>query len=694
VRKSREPRAKAVFYPSGRTAEDAAGRTILDVAKGIGENIESICGGRGACGKCKVRVSSGPSTKFCLDSSPDRLSPIRDPEVQLLTEEEQRGGFRLACCALIQGDVLIEVPEESRAAKYATDKRPAEITVRYKPAVRQYHLALPPPTLDDPKADLERVLGVLEEGYGLKGLRCDLEVLRTLPNCCRAHAWEVTVTVWMNKEIIRVMPGKGSHSYGLAVDLGTTTMAASLVHMESMRVMATETLVNPQVQFGEDVMSRIAYASRHPDALREMGRMTVAGLNSLIESLLMRAVGSQEAPSEVCDEPLATKGGGVIRGPLGPEEIEDMVLVGNTVMQHILLAVDPSHLGVAPFPPAFHQSLDVKAREFGIRISPSAYVHLLPNEAGFVGADNVAVLIVETPHKKDQIQLIIDIGTNAEVVLGNRKRLIATSCATGPAFEGAHITFGTRAAPGAIERLHIDPKTREVNYKVVGSDLWSEHSRPGELRVRGICGSGIMDLFAELYRAGIITHSGAFQEGLRSRRFRINPETGEAEFVIAWAEETAIGGDVTISQKDIRQIQLAKAAVYTGCKILMRRMGVERVDLVKIAGSFGLHVDPAKALIMGMIPDCDPQKVVAVGNAAGAGAIAALLNLDKRVEANRVARNVEYLELASQKDFKERFLEALDIPHRVDPFPRLEAFLRPLEVPRRGGVRSAGAKGG
>ncbi len=693
MRKTRDQMAKVVFYPSGRIAEGAAGCSVLDVARGIGENIESLCGGRGACGKCKIRVSEAQSTKYGIRSSPTHLSPMKSAEARLLTEEEQRAGVRLACRALVQGDVLLLVPEESRAAKHANDKRPAEIAVENKPAVKRYHLALPPPTLDDPMADLERLLEVLEKRYGLKGLGCDLEVLRTLPERCRAQSWELTVAVWMEKEIIGVAPGSAPDSFGLAVDLGTTTIAASLVHMGSMRVLATETLTNPQVQFGEDVMSRISHAARDSAGLREMGRRTVAGLNGLIESMTARMGADRDGAPQGWGGQCRIKDGEGFRGPAGPEDIEDMTLVGNTVMQHILLAVNPRHLGVAPFPPAFHQSLDIKAREMGIRISPSAYVHLLPNQAGFVGADNVGVLIVETPYKSDQTQLIIDIGTNAEVVLGNRKRLIATSCATGPAFEGAHITFGMRAAPGAIERLRIDQETLEVNYKVVGNEVWSEYARPGELGVRGICGSGIMDLLAELFTTGIINHTGAFQEGLRSPRFRTRGETGQAEFVIAWARETAIQRDVTITQKDIRQIQLAKAAVYVGCKTLMRKLGVERLDLVKIAGSFGLHVDPAKALIMGMIPDCDPKQVVAVGNAAGAGAIAALLDLDKRAEANWVARNVEYLELASQEDFKERFLEALYIPHQVDPFPHLEALLTPSEAPKRGRVRSAGAKG-
>ena len=294
-----------------------------------------------------------------------------------------------------------------------------------------------------------------------------------------------------------------------------------------------------------------------------------------------------------------------------------------------------------------------------------------------MGADNVAVLTAEAPYKSDQIQLIIDIGTNGELVLGNKERLLSTSCATGPAFEGAEITFGMRAAKGAIERIAIDPETHEVAYKVVGHDAWSNYVKPGELQVRGICGSGIMDLLAELYRSGIITKSGAFQKNQTSVRFRINSGTMHREFVIAWANETAIGRDITITQKDIRQIQLAKAAIYTGCKLLMREWGTDKIGVVKIAGGFGIHIDPIKTLIMGMIPDCDPRQIIPIGNAAGVGALVTLLNREKRSESEWVARMVEYVDLASLKDFKKEFIEALHIPHKKDPFPHLDSILAP-----------------
>jgi uncharacterized 2Fe-2S/4Fe-4S cluster protein (DUF4445 family) len=321
-----------------------------------------------------------------------------------------------------------------------------------------------------------------------------------------------------------------------------------------------------------------------------------------------------------------------------------------------------------------HHSLDIKARDMGIHINPASYVYVLPNEAGFVGADNVGVLLAEEPYKKDEVALIIDIGTNGELVLGNQKKLISSSCATGPALEGAQIAFGMRAAPGAMERIEIDPETKEVNYKVIGRDAWRKYSEPKDMKAKGICGSGILDLLSELYCSGIITKSGVFnKEALDGHdRFRINPDTKQPEFVLAWAEESSIDKDIVVTQKDVRQIQLAKGALYAGCKLMMRRMGMKKMDTIKIAGAFGTHVDRQKALIMGLFPDCEIEMIESVGNAAGDGCRAALLNKNKREEANWVSRNVEYIELTVEEDFQNQFMEAMQIPHMTDKFPHLK----------------------
>jgi uncharacterized 2Fe-2S/4Fe-4S cluster protein (DUF4445 family) len=438
----------------------------------------------------------------------------------------------------------------------------------------------------------------------------------------------------------------------------------------------------------------------NPGGLETMSRDMFDGLNSLIKqgcesthpkkkkkkteaTVDAETEGTETEDQVVAEEAMAGNPGPAGNGDkylrLTPEDVVDMTLVGNTAMHHIMLQLDPEYVGLAPFPPVIHKSLDIKARDLGIGINRSGYVHVLPNEAGFVGADNVGVLIAEEPYKGDQMQLLIDIGTNGELVLGNKEKLISCSCATGPALEGAQLSYGMRAAPGAIERITIDPETHEVNYKVIGRDAWSNYSKPEEMKTKGICGSGILDVLAELYASGVISKSGRFNKNLKSNRYRKNPDTKQPEFVIAWANETSIGKDVVITQKDVRQIQLGKGALYTGCKLMMRRMGLEKVDVIKIAGAFGTHVDKTKALIMGLFPDCDLDRVLAVGNAAGDGARAALLNRKKREEANWVARNVEYIELTVEGDFQQQFMEAMQVPHMKDAFPHLEGVV-PEEV--------------
>jgi uncharacterized 2Fe-2S/4Fe-4S cluster protein (DUF4445 family) len=462
-------------------------------------------------------------------------------------------------------------------------------------------------------------------------------------------------------------------------------VAVYFCNLTTMEVIDTVSMMNPQCKYGEDVMSRITYHMMNEDGLEKMNNDIIEALNSLIDQAIqatyppkkkVKKKKDENGPDEWIEVP--EEGKAYLR--LAREDIEDITIGGNTAMHHILLKLDPEHVGLAPFPPVIHHSLDIKARDLGIQINPSSYVFVLPNEAGFVGADNVGVLIAEEPYNKEEIQLIIDIGTNGELVLGNKEKLISSSCATGPALEGAQLSYGMRAAPGAIERIKIDPETHEVDYKVIGRDAWRQYSEAKDMKAKGICGSGILDLLAELYKAGIVTKSGAFnKKGQKSDRFRKNPDTGQPEFVLAWKDETSIDKDIVITQKDVRQIQLAKGALYAGCKLMIRRRGVEKVDKVKIAGAFGTHVDREKALIMGLFPDCEVEKIMSVGNAAGDGCRAALLNREKRAEANWVSRNVEYIELTVEPNFQQEFMGAMHLPHMTDEFPNLEKLV-PEEI--------------
>jgi uncharacterized 2Fe-2S/4Fe-4S cluster protein (DUF4445 family) len=446
----------------------------------------------------------------------------------------------------------------------------------------------------------------------------------------------------MEREILAVFPGEVEDAYGLAIDVGSTTVAGYLCSLRTGRIIGTESLMNPQVTYGDDVIARITYVMDHPDGMNKMRGAIIECLNDLIRTVT------------------ADHG-------LSPSDILEITLVGNTAMHHLFLGIDPRALGVSPFTPAVHRSLDIKARDLGLSVHSGANCHILPVEAGFVGADNVGVLIAEEPYRREEMVLIIDVGTNGEMVMGNKERLLSASCATGPALEGAHIRFGMRAAPGAIERIRIDPETLEVSFKIIGEERW----RP-EVRItgaKGICGSGIIDGVAELFRAGIIDHSGRFRADMATPRFRLTD--GKPEFIIAWPEETSLQRAITISQQDVRSVQLAKGALYAGAKLMMKRLGIAKLDRVILAGAFGSYIDKTEAMILGMFPDCDLDHVSSVGNAAGDGARIALLNRDKRREADIAAREVEYLELTLSKEFQEEFMAAMFIPHMSDAFPHL-----------------------
>jgi uncharacterized 2Fe-2S/4Fe-4S cluster protein (DUF4445 family) len=673
-----------IFQPSGRRGEVQKGITVIEASRKLGADIEALCGEKKVCGKCKVRIEEGFFEKFGIQSSISHVSPWQEEEEKFINAEDRAAGYRLGCVAKVEENILVFVPEESRAGKQVVSKAARDIHIEHNPAVKLFYLEVDPPAFEEPMGDFERICRELERQYGLTNLKIDLHTLRQLPMALRKGDWKVTVSVWMDQEVIRVRSGQCDAHYGLAVDIGTTTVAGYFCNLDTMEVIDTVSLMNPQCKYGEDVMSRITFHMMNEDGLKRMSDDIIGGLNWLVDKAMegthppkkkVKKTKGDEGPDEWVEVP--EEGKTYLR--LSREDIEDMTIVGNTAMHHILLQLNPEYVGLAPFPPAIHHSLDIRARDLGVMINSSAYVHVLPNEAGFVGADNVGVLIAEEPYKSDEVQLIIDIGTNGELVFGNKHKMISSSCATGPALEGAQIQFGMRAAPGAIERIKIDPESHEVDYKVIGRDAWRSYSEPKEMKAKGICGSGILDVLAELYTAGLILKSGKFNPEQKSKRYRKNADTEQPEFVLAWAEDTSIDKDIVITQKDVRQIQLAKGALYSGCKLMMRRMGMEKMDKVKIAGAFGTHVDREKALIMGLFPDCDIEKIVSVGNAAGDGARAALLDREKRTEANWVARNVEYIELTVEKDFQKQFMQAMQIPHMKDEFPHLEAVV-PSEI--------------
>ncbi len=679
-----DEKVMVIFQPSGRRGEVPKGVNIIEASRLLGVDIEALCGEKKVCGKCIVRVEDGHFEKYGITSSMSHVSPWQVEEEKFINAERKEKGFRLGCMATIEDDILVFVPEESRAGKQVVSKAARDIHIEHNPAVRLYTVQVDKPTFEDPTGDFERICKALEQNYALKDLTIDIFTLRELPDALRNGNWTVTVSVWNDKEIIRVRPGKAEKAYGLAIDVGTTTVAAYFCDLTTMEVVDTVSMMNPQCKYGEDVMARITFHMTTPGGLKRMSDDIIEGLNDLIDKAISQTFpptkkkkkkkGDDEDIPDVIEVP--EDGKTYLR--LTREDIEDITIGFNTAMHHILLGLNPEYVGLAPFPPVIHHSMDIRARDLGIKINPSSYMFVLPNEAGFVGADNVGVLIAEEPYKGEQNQLIIDIGTNGELVLGNRHKLISSSCATGPALEGAQLAYGMRAAPGAIERINIDPDTKEVDYKVIGRDAWRKFSEPKDMKAKGICGSGILDVLAELYSSGVVTKTGAFnKKALKDHpRFRKNPDTKQPEFVLAWADESSIDQDIVITQKDVRQIQLAKGALYAGCKLMVKRMGLEKVDTVKIAGAFGTHVDRAKALTMGLFPDCEIEMIKGVGNAAGDGCRAALLNVKKRVEANWCSRNVEYVELTVEPTFERDFMEAMQLPHMTDEFPHLRGVVR------------------
>jgi len=652
-----------ILQPSGRRGHADEGISVRSAARELGVEIESICAENATCGKCMVLIEEGRFEKYNIDSKRVNLSPVTTEEAAYFSRRPKLlkdkgwevGHVRLSCQCKIRGDVLINVPEESRGNKQIVRKSARERAIEIKPSIRKYLVTMSPPNLERPIADWERLAKGLETSMALvRGadaklprwydLTIDYQCLRTLSKTLRESKWNVTVSVWQDQEVIEVQAGYVEDSYGAAVDIGSTTVALYLCNLRTGELLAAESEMNPQIVYGEDVMSRIQYTIEYPDGLEKLHKAVIATLNKLLKQAAQTA-------------------------KITTSEILEMVLVGNSTMHHLLLNLHPKDLGLAPFVPAIHRSIDVKARELGLHINPSGNIHVLPTIASFVGADTSAVILAEEPHKQDENWLLIDVGTNAELVLGNRKRLLCTSTPTGPALEGAHVEYGMRAAPGAMERVHIDETTLEPKYKVIGVEGWNTDHAEFKGQVKGICGSAIIDSVAELFRAEIVDSRGKFKKNLNTKRVR-EGESGW-EYVLAWSEETSIGRDIPITQQDVRQIQLAKAALFVAARTLLKRSNLQSPDKIILAGGFGSFIDKEKAMLIGLIPDCELKNVYAVGNAAGDGARIALLNVEKRHEIDDVTRQVERFELPTDPEFQNQFMLATSFPHMSEPFEHI-----------------------
>ena len=633
-----------VFLPSGKRGKFPVGTPILECARKLSVDIDSVCGGRGICGRCQIDVGDGEFAKFAIESHPESLSPLTTPEKKYDQRRKLKPGRRLSCHALLARDVVIDVPRESQVHKQIVSKRAEVRDIKLDPAIRLHYVEVEEPTLETSTGDLERLTEALKSQWGLDALEeIDVRALQYIQSCLRKGDWKITVAVHRGARITAAWPGFHDKAHGLAFDIGTTTIAVHLCDLSTGEVLASGGMMNPQIRFGEDLMSRVSYIMMNPGSEVEITAALRAGINSLIREVRMEA--GVEA-----------------------ETLLNATFVGNPVMHHLLLGINPIELGGAPFALATNSGMTLWATELELEeTNPDARAYILPCIAGHVGADTAGVVLSETPYRHDDIRLIVDVGTNAEIVIGNKDRLLAASSPTGPAFEGAQISSGQRAAAGAIERIRIDKITLEPRFKVIGCDLWSDE--PGfdaatrSSGVTGICGSGIIEAVAEMYLAGILTSDGIINGEMAARSPHIQPDGRTFRYVIIEREN-----EISINQTDIRAIQLAKAALYAGCKLLMDKLGIERVDKIILAGAFGSHIDTKYALILGMIPDCDPKNVTSAGNAAGTGARIALLNQSARDDIERVVRTIEKVETAIEPRFQEHFVDAMAIPHKTAPY--------------------------
>ena len=646
--------ALVVFTPSGRRGRFPIGSSLLQAGRSLGVDIDSVCGGRGICGRCQVLVSEGEFAKHGLVSSAQNLSPVSAVEQEYgASNAPLAEGRRLSCCAQVQGDVVIDVPSSSQVHKQVVRKEAEAHDIHLDPMVRLYFVQVQEPDMHEPSGDLRRLEDALEFEWGLTDLSCDIVVVQQLQTALREGQWSVTVAVHAGNQIMAVWPRLHEKAFGMAVDVGSTTIAAHLCDLSSGDVVASAGVMNPQIRFGEDLMSRVSYVMMNPGGEHEMTAAVREALNTLAAEVAQRA-GVQ------------------------PTDILEATFVGNPIMHHLLLGINPVELGGAPFALATDRAVRLWASEIDLAVHRNARIYVLPCIAGHVGADTAGVILAERPDLDSPVTLLVDVGTNAEIVLGNNQRMLACSSPTGPAFEGAQISCGQRAAPGAIERVRIDPATLEPRYKVIGCDLWSDD--PGFAQavagtgVTGVCGSGIIEALAELYLAGIIRHEGTIDGNLAARTPRVQADgrTFCYELAPATAEKPAL----RILQNDVRAIQLGKAALYAGVRLLMERMGVDKVDRIRLAGAFGSHIDVKYAMVLGMIPDCVLSNVSSAGNAAGTGARIALLDKGARKVIEDLVRRVEKIETAVEPRFQEFFVEAMAIPHLSDPFERLQDAVR------------------
>lgn len=650
--------ATVIFLPSGKRGSVNIGTTVLSAARQLNVDLDSVCGGRGICSKCQISPSFGDFSKFGIKSELSSLSELNEVEKRYEKKRGLKLGRRLGCQVKIVNDVIIDVPEESQLHRQVVRKDAEIHEIKMSPATQLYYVEVQKPDIKIPSGDCERLQEALKAQWKIENLHICLSVMQSIQKKIRDGNWGLTCAIFKNSqtkrnEVVEIWPGYfDGPIYGIALDLGSTTLAAHLCDLKTGKVLNSEGMMNPQIKYGEDLMSRVSYAMMNEHGSKTMSLAVQEGIDSLFGSL--------------CKNSRVLK-----------NNVLEVVIVGNPIMHHLLLGIDPTELGQAPFALSIAQSISIKSSDLNICLNNNTQLYILPCIAGHVGADAAAVVLSTSPEEYPGTVLVIDVGTNAEILLGNKNGLLACSSPTGPAFEGAQISCGQRAASGAIEKVRIDTISKFVKFKVIGSELWSDNSNfwqsVEKFGVTGICGSGIIEAIAEMRLAGIVDESGLIGSEEQTGTSLCVSDGRTQAFVLFRGDETS--NAIVVNNADIRAIQLAKAALFAGAKLLMEEMGVTHVDQIILAGAFGAHISPKHAMVLGMIPDCKLENVISAGNAAGTGARIALLNKEARNKIELLVNKIIKIETAMAKDFQTHFVAASNIPNSTEHFPELRSIV-------------------
>lgn len=594
------------FEPEGKTVSDAS-HTLLELAQSADIGLRGECGGKGGCGKCRVQI---------VKLNGELNAPTKSEQFHL-TDDQIAAGYRLGCqTRLLSGTCTVYIPPESRTGRRLISGVGLDWDVPLEPLVRKVHLSLAPPDFADTRPDRKRLADAVGEDVFVP-----LSILATLPATLRSADWDVTAAMW-NSRVVAVEPGDTTDEvFGAAVDIGSSKVICHLVSLVTGETVASANAENPQIMYGEDVVTRITYASRRPEHLAKMQDLVISTVNRLLDA--------------VCQE-----------SGIPSEQVYELVFVGNSVMHHLFLGIPPKHIGVAPFIPVTGSMESFPAKELGVRMNPEGIVTAIPLIEGYIGSDAVANLLITRIYQSEKISLTIDIGTNSEILLGNSERILACSAPSGPSFEGAHISAGIKAVTGAIESVAIEGD--RLTYTTI------DDAKP-----KGICGSGVIDLVAELFLAGVITKTGKFTSLDHPRII----EDGVPKFVIAWDKETATDGDITITERDINEFLLAKGSLNTGWTILSEYYGIRPsdIDAVYLAGSFGTHIDIENAVTLSLIPDIDREKIFFAGETAVGGAKMALKSVAERDAIPRILDTIEYIELSVVPSFNTVYLKSIPL---------------------------------